>query len=117
MSAVMTTAALAYLLTSSAVLARLYIMAYIICKTQIEDYLSYFAWSGLITYTSLLLYTAQHYGLARHMWDVPLVNLPHMLYFVNILYIIYGPTTAAAKMSVLFQIKRIFTSTGHGLVY
>ena len=30
---------------------------------------------------------------------------------MNIVYVLYGPATAAAKLAVLFQIKRIFTTT------
>lgn len=36
---------------------------------------------------------------------------------MNIVYILYGPTTAAAKLSVLFQIKRIFATTKRDAVY
>jgi hypothetical protein len=116
MPAVIVTATLVYLITTVAVAARLFIKAYIMPACHIEDFLSYFAWAGLMTYTSLLLYI-EHYGLSRHMWDVRLVQLPHMLYYVNILYCLYGPSTAAAKLSVLFQIKRIFATTGRNLVW
>ena len=37
--------------------------------------------------------------------------------WLNIMYIIYGPSTLCAKLSVLFQIKRIFTTTRNGAVY
>jgi hypothetical protein len=33
------------------------------------------------------------------------------------LYILYSPTTAAAKLSVFYQLKRIFTSPNKDLVY
>ncbi|KAK7737390.1 hypothetical protein SLS53_006695 [Cytospora paraplurivora] len=116
MPAVIATATLVYVVSTVSVLARLFIKAYIVRAHHIEDFLSYFAWAGLTTYTSLLLYI-EHYGLARHMWDVPLVQLPHILYYVNVLYCIYGPTTAAAKLSALFQIKRIFAITSHNRVW
>lgn len=113
MPAIIATATLVYLVSTASVAARLFVKAHVVRAHHIEDFLSYFAWLGLTTYTSLLLYI-ESYGLARHMWDVPAVELPHMLYYVNILYCVYGPTTAAAKLSALFQIKRIFASTGAG---
>ncbi|KAF3766662.1 hypothetical protein M406DRAFT_274060, partial [Cryphonectria parasitica EP155] len=116
MPAVIVTAVLVYFITTASICARLLTKIYIMREHHIEDFLSYFAWAGLMTYTSLLVYI-ENYGLARHMWDVPLVELPHMLYYVNILYCLYGPTTAAAKLSVLFQIKRIFASRSHNRVW
>jgi hypothetical protein len=39
------------------------------------------------------------------------------MYYVNILYCVYSPTTLPAKLSVLFQIKRIFTTPERDIVY
>lgn len=116
MPAVIATATLVYFFATASVALRLFIKTHVSRAHHIEDFLSYFAWAGLTTYTSLLLYI-ENYGLARHMWDVPLVELPHMLYYVNILYCLYSPTTAAAKLSALFQIKRIFAVATRTLVW
>lgn len=116
MPAVIATATLVYFIATTSVAIRLFIKVHVLRVHHIEDFLSYFAWAGLTTYTSLLVYI-ESYGLARHMWDIPLVELPHMLYYVNVLYCIYSPTTAAAKLSALFQIKRIFAVATHNLVW
>ncbi|KAI9162715.1 aromatic prenyltransferase [Paramyrothecium foliicola] len=116
MPAVFVTAALVYFVATASVLARLFVKAYIVRKHNIEDYLSYFAWAGLMTYTSIMVYV-ENYGLARHMWDIPGSKVSHMLYYVNILYCLYSPTTAAAKLSALFQIRRIFAVSRQNRVW
>ncbi|KAF2176497.1 hypothetical protein K469DRAFT_607173 [Zopfia rhizophila CBS 207.26] len=62
---------------------------------------------GGLTYDGLFVYTA-NLGLARHHWDIRMVDMPRLLELTNILSILYGPTMFAAKFSVLLQLKRIF---------
>ena len=75
-----------------------------------EDWLMYFAWACFVVYDLLIVYITQEYGLARHMWDIPLSSFSHILYYVNVIYCLYGPTMLAAKLSVLLQIKRLFVT-------
>ncbi|KAI3338734.1 hypothetical protein F4824DRAFT_458651 [Ustulina deusta] len=110
------TCALVFIIPSLFVITRIFTKSYLSQGHYIEDWLSYFAWAGLITYTSILFYL-EEYGFARHQYDLSITQFSHVLYILNILYCLYGPTTLAAKLSVLFQIKRIFTSGIKETVY
>ena len=96
--------------------ARLFTKSHIAHRHHCEDFLSYYAWAGLVAYTGILIYI-EDYGLARHQWDVTVVMFEHIMKYTNVLYCMYPPTTLAAKLSVLFQIKRIFTIPKRDLVY
>ncbi|KAI0811398.1 hypothetical protein GGR55DRAFT_99883 [Xylaria sp. FL0064] len=98
---------LVYILPTAFIIVRIFTKSYLAVGHHIEDWLSYFAWAGLVTYTSILFYI-EDCGFARHQWDLSVRQFRHVMYFINILYCIYGPTTLAAKLSILFQIKRIF---------
>ncbi|KAI9683714.1 MAG: hypothetical protein M1822_005904 [Bathelium mastoideum] len=98
------------------VYARLFTKSYIVREHHIEDYLSYFAWTGIVTYTGILIYI-EKYGFARHQWDLSMAMFEHIMYYINVIDCIYGPTTMAAKLSVLFQIKRIFAVAKKDVVY
>jgi hypothetical protein len=116
MPAVIVTAAVALTLMTVCVAARAYVKAVILRKQQIEDWLCYWAWAGVVTYTGILVYI-ENYGFARHQWDVTLDMFQHIMYYINILYCVYSPTTLPAKLSVLFQIKRIFTTPEKDIVF
>ncbi|KAI1778629.1 hypothetical protein F4818DRAFT_305730 [Hypoxylon cercidicola] len=98
------------------VFARIFTKIYIVRDHHIEDWLAYFALAGFATYTAILLYI-ENYGFARHQWDVSVAQFMHIMYYLSVLYCIYSPVTMAAKLSVLFQIKRIFTTGARDLVY
>ncbi|KAI1174693.1 hypothetical protein F4777DRAFT_373669 [Nemania sp. FL0916] len=110
------TCILVFILPTLFIIIRIFTKSRLSAGHHIEDWLSYFAWAGLITYTSILYYIEQ-YGFARHQYDLSITQFSHVLYYINILYCIYGPTTLAAKLSVLFQIKRIFTTGVRDAVY
>lgn len=111
MTAVVATAVVVLVLTTLFVGLRAYIKSTITRQHHAEDVLSYLAWAGFVTYTGLLVYISD-YGFARHLWDLSIAHFMHILYYLNVLYCIYGPTTMAAKLSVLLQIKRIFRHDG-----
>lgn len=98
------------------VFARMFVKIHIVRDHHIEDWLSYFALAGLATYTAILIYI-ENYGFARHQWDVSVAQFMHIMYYLSVLYCIYSPVTMAAKLSVLFQIKRIFTTGARDIVY
>lgn len=116
MAGVIITSTLTIVLSSLFVAARAFVRTYLLPGHHVEDWLSYFAWVGLMTYTGILVYI-ENFGFARHQWDISMSQLTHIMYYINILYCIYGPTTLVAKLSVLFQIKRIFTTNKRDLVY
>jgi hypothetical protein len=109
MPAVIITTTIALTLMTLCVCARAYVKTFIVRRHQIEDYLCYWAYAGVITYTGILIYI-EDYGFARHQWDITSGMFKHIMYYINILYCVYSPTTLPAKLSVLFQIKRIFTT-------
>jgi hypothetical protein len=116
MREVIITAVFALTLMTTCVVLRAYVKIFILRKQQIEDWFCYWAWAGVVTYTGILLYI-EDYGFARHQWDVTAGMFQHIMYYVNILYCVYSPTTLPAKLSVLFQIKRIFTTPERDIVY
>lgn len=110
------TCVLVFILPTVFIIIRIFTKSYLTAGHHVEDWLSYFAWAGLVTYTSILFYV-EDYGFARHQWDLSVRQFRHTLYFLNILYCIYSPTTLAAKLSILFQIKRIFAAGSKNTIY
>ncbi|KAF2194085.1 hypothetical protein K469DRAFT_709590 [Zopfia rhizophila CBS 207.26] len=116
MPAVIITSIVVLTLMTVFVAARAFVKTFIIREQHIEDWLCYWAWAGVVTYTGILIYI-EDYGFARHQWDVTAAMMQHIMYYINILYCVYSPTTLPAKLSVLFQIKRIFTTKEKNVVY
>jgi hypothetical protein len=116
MPAVIVTSVVVLTLMTLFVAARFFVKIFIVRKHHIEDWLCYWAFLGVVTYTGILIYV-EDYGFARHQWDVTISRFQHIMYYINILYCIYSPTTLPAKLSVLFQIKRIFTTRERNTVY
>ncbi|KAI6080764.1 hypothetical protein F4821DRAFT_273628 [Hypoxylon rubiginosum] len=116
MSAVIGTSVTVLTLSFLFVSARVFIKIRIVRDHHIEDWLCYFALVGLAVYVAILIYI-ENYGFARHQWDVTVAQFMHIMYYLSVLYCIYSPVTMAAKLSVLFQIKRIFTTGARDLVY
>ncbi|KAF2743451.1 hypothetical protein M011DRAFT_410590 [Sporormia fimetaria CBS 119925] len=116
MPAVIATAVVVLTLMTVCVAARAFVKIVILRKHYVEDWLCYWAWAGVVTYTGIFIYIAD-YGFARHQYDVSVAMFRHIMYYCNILYCVYSPTTLPAKLSVLFQIKRIFTTREKNIVY
>ncbi|KAI5917918.1 hypothetical protein F4810DRAFT_629282 [Camillea tinctor] len=116
MPAVIGTATTALVISTSFVALRVFVKLRICRGHNPEDWLSYIAWVGLMSYTGIQIYI-ENYGFARHQWDVSVTQFEHILYTIHVLYCIYPATTLAAKMSVLFQIKGIFATAAHNIVY
>jgi hypothetical protein len=102
--------------TTIFVCARFAAKTFVLRAHHLEDYLCYGAYAGVVTYTGLFLYN-EHYGYGRHMWDLTPAMFQHIMYYLHIMYCLYSPITLAAKLSVLFQIKRMFTTWERNLVY
>lgn len=116
LAAVYVTSALVLVLATVGLSARLFVKLFIIPDNRIEDYLSYFAYASFVAYVAVILHLSRM-GLTRHMYDITLAQIPNILYWTNIVYCIYSVPTAAAKLSVLFQLKSIFTTGAKNSIY
>lgn len=116
MPAVIITSVVLLTLMTACVAARAFVKTFIVRRQHIEDWLCYWAWAGVVTYTGILIYI-EDYGFSRHQWDVTKFMMQHILFYLNNLYCIYTWTTLPAKLSVLFQIKRIFTTPEKNIVF
>lgn len=116
LSAVYVTSALVLALPAIGVSARMFVRMFVVPSHRIEDYLSYFAFASFVAYVAVILHLSGM-GLTRHMYDITLAQIPNILNWTNIVYCIYSVPTAAAKLSVLFQLKSIFTTGTRNVVY
>ncbi|KAI0467813.1 hypothetical protein F4859DRAFT_225724 [Xylaria cf. heliscus] len=114
--AVHVTLALVLALSVIGISVRLFVKLFVAPGHRIEDYLSYFALAAFIAYVGVILHLAGM-GLTRHLYDITLAHIPDILYWTNIVYCIYSVPTAAAKLSVLFQLKSIFTTGTRNAVF
>ncbi|KAI0485121.1 hypothetical protein GGR56DRAFT_616929 [Xylariaceae sp. FL0804] len=114
--AIYVTSALVLALPAIGISARLFVRLVVIPGHRIEDYLSYFAFASFVPYVAVILHLSGM-GLTRHLYDISLAQIPNILYWTNIVYSIYSVPTAAAKLSVLFQLKSIFTTGARNAVY
>ena len=96
--------------------ARIFVKSCIAHKHQIEDYLSYLAWALFVAYAGLVLYTNDP-GLPENAVTSTGASSEHTLYYDSISAWLNAPIMLTAKLSVLFQIKRIFTTMRKELVY
>ncbi|KAF2230883.1 hypothetical protein EV356DRAFT_453033 [Viridothelium virens] len=96
--------------------ARFFIKSHITRQHYVEDWLSYLASAGVVASAGVFIYVGDR-GLARHQWDITENTFENVLYYTNVLFCVYPPTMLAAKLSVLFQIKRIFTTVQKDLAY
>jgi hypothetical protein len=95
---------------------RLYVKFFIIPNHKVEDYLSYFAFVSFVAYVAVIVHLSRM-NLTRHLYDITQAEFPDILYWVNIVYCMYSVPTAAAKLSVLFQLKSIFTTGTRNSIY
>ncbi|KAF2874876.1 hypothetical protein BDV95DRAFT_462535, partial [Massariosphaeria phaeospora] len=109
MASVTASSVLLLTITTCFVAARAYVKVCLTRKQYIEDYFSYVAWVLFCGGTSVFAAGA-HAGLARHLWDVPRAQMPSILKFIYALFIVNFLCQLFAKLSILFQIKRIFTT-------
>jgi hypothetical protein len=114
--AVQVTSAFVLALPVIGISARLFVKLFVAPDHRIEDYLSYFALASFIPYVAVILHLFGM-GLSHHLYDITLAQFPNLLYWINIVYCIYAVPTAAAKLSVLFQLKSIFTTGARNIVY
>lgn len=88
---------------------------------------------GFAAFTAVML-AAGHAGQGRHQWDVSIAGVQRVAFvsslgdlysipltvtgkLANILEVVYPPVMFAAKLTVLLQIKRIFTAHQKDFIY
>lgn len=117
LTTVYATAGVVLALATIGIAARLYVRLIVVPGShKIEDYLSYFAFASFVAYVAVIIHLAGM-GLTHHMWDISVTRISNILYWINIVYCMYSVPTAAAKLSVLFQLKSIFTTGTKTAVY
>ncbi|PVH90977.1 hypothetical protein DM02DRAFT_664465 [Periconia macrospinosa] len=117
LTAVYVTSGIVLALPAIGIAARLFVKTVVVPGShQIEDYLSYFAFASFVSYVAVILHLSGM-GLTHHMYDIPVSKISNILYWVNIVYCMYSIPTAAAKLSVLFQLRSIFTTGNRNAVY
>ncbi|RDW84879.1 hypothetical protein BP6252_02469 [Coleophoma cylindrospora] len=90
------------------VIIRLYTRARIVGSLALDDYLMVLAWATSVALTGSIL-DLLNYGLAKHMWNVPLTSLyPDFLRVNVIAAVLFCAATGFAKCSVLLFYQRIF---------
>ncbi len=115
--AVYVTSVIVLLLPTIGIAARLFVKTIVVPGShRIEDFLSYFAYASFVSYVAVILHLVGM-GLTHHLYDIPAAHISKILYWTNIVYCMYSVPTAAAKLSVLFQLKSIFTTGARNAVY
>ncbi|KAF2438379.1 hypothetical protein P171DRAFT_467114 [Karstenula rhodostoma CBS 690.94] len=117
LTAVYVTSGIVLALATIGIAARLFVKLVVVPGSHlIEDYLSYFAYASFVSYCAVILHLTGM-GLTHHMYDVSVAQISNLLYWINIVYCMYSIPTAAAKLSVLFQLRSIFTTGRKNAIY
>lgn len=117
LTAVYVTAGIVLALPAIGIAARLFVKLVVVPGShRAEDYLSYFAFVSFIAYVAVILHLSGM-GLTHHMYDISVADISNLLYWINIVYCMYSIPTLAAKLSVLFQLRSIFTTGTKNALY
>jgi hypothetical protein len=110
LTAVYVTSGIVLALPTIGIAVRLFVKLVVVPGShRIEDYLSYFAFASFVSYVAVIIHLSS-LGLTHHMYDISVAKISSLLYWTNIVYCMYSIPTAAAKLSVLFQLRSIFTT-------
>ncbi|KAI9704161.1 MAG: hypothetical protein M1836_007022 [Candelina mexicana] len=88
--------------------ARFYAKLAVNGKLGWDDFFSLFALITSITYSSLVLYSVDHNGLGRHMWDVPAQTFPQFMQFSLAESVLYAVAIFFAKLSLMIMFLHLF---------
>ncbi|TVY17219.1 Satratoxin biosynthesis SC1 cluster protein 4 [Lachnellula arida] len=91
---------------------RIYTKYFIIRSVSLEDYITILAWVMLVGFGVPCWYCVRVGG--RHQWDTSVRDSIDLLYYANIVQILYGPTMFTVKLSILLQYMRIFVPRREG---
>ncbi|KAH8889197.1 hypothetical protein GQ53DRAFT_723385 [Thozetella sp. PMI_491] len=109
MPVVYATAALMLTVTFVSVFTRAFTKIWLARSHRTEDWLSYAAFAIFIAHVVCVIVGCQH-GLTLKISNVDTTHYVDMLFWINVIYSVYSFPAGLAKLSVLFQIKSIFTS-------
>ncbi|KAK3377512.1 hypothetical protein B0H63DRAFT_477333 [Podospora didyma] len=90
-----------------AISIRVYTKAFIMRDMKWEEYFAILAVAGMILWDGIFIHVSAS-GFSRHFWDVRLVDVHNMSYMSYLAEISNAITMFAAKLSILFQLKRLF---------
>ena len=107
----------AIIITTTLVLARIYVKVYIVKKLLWEDYTCILGWLGYLWFVSLELWSAVHYGAGTHQWDLPYQTVQKNWRLSN--YADMGVCVAygCIKVSILLLITRIFLAVRRNVLF
>jgi len=95
------------ILMTTALGIRIYTKAFLLKEMRAEEYFAIIGTIGIITWDAMFINVSDD-GFSRHLWDVRLVDVPHLSYMSYLAEITNAPTMFAAKCSILFQFRRLF---------
>ncbi|KAK0638544.1 hypothetical protein B0T16DRAFT_337567 [Cercophora newfieldiana] len=95
------------ILMTTALGIRIYTKAVLLKEMRAEEYFAIIGTIGIITWDAMFINVSAD-GFSRHLWDVRLVDVPHLSYMSYLAEITNAPTMFAAKCSILFQFRRLF---------
>ncbi|KAH8698007.1 hypothetical protein BGW36DRAFT_281749, partial [Talaromyces proteolyticus] len=110
------TVAVGLTFTMLALLLRVFTKVYILRDMQVEDYLLISSGAGLVAFSAVLVDSGRS-GQGTHQWNLTIEQLQQILNLSNVIEVIYCPVMLMAKLSVLFQLNRIFVVSRTTLIY
>lgn len=110
------TAAVTLVLSTIAVVLRIFVKARVLRRVQLEEYILVMSLAGFYAFT-LLMVTATNFGEGAHQWNVSIAGFKRVVELANVIEIIYCPTILGAKVAMLLQMKRMFVVSKKGKLY
>lgn len=110
------TAAVTLVLSTIAVVLRIFMKARVLRRVQLEEYILVLSLAGFYAFT-LLMVTATSFGEGSHQWNVSIADFKMVVERANVIEIIYCPTILGAKVAMLLQMKRMFVVSKKGKLY
>ncbi|KAK5655663.1 hypothetical protein OQA88_5596 [Cercophora sp. LCS_1] len=94
-------------LMTTALGIRIFTKGFVLREMRAEEYFAIVATVGIIGWDSIFIQVSKD-GFSRHLWDVRLVEVPHLSWLSYLAEITNAPTMLMAKWSILFQFRRLF---------
>ncbi|KAI1091680.1 hypothetical protein F5B19DRAFT_257183 [Rostrohypoxylon terebratum] len=92
-----------------AVIMRLYVRKFLLKTFALDDYAIVFTYIGFASWIYIMM-TAGRLGDGKHQWNVSLANMTEILYYLNVIELVYSPTMYFMKYAILRQIETFFFS-------
>ncbi|KAK0614543.1 hypothetical protein B0T14DRAFT_499788 [Immersiella caudata] len=92
---------------TTALAIRIYTKAVLLKEMRAEEWCAIIGTIGIITWDAMFIIVSAD-GFSRHLYDVRLLDVPHLSYMSYLAEITNAPTMFFAKCSILFQFRRLF---------